>query len=720
MKLNIVLPIIVLFLGLCIIIPLGIVRNIQEQAIENLEFKRISRIYSNYIENEFESFIQNGVIMHTAYRSNNNLTRSVHKDIAIDILNNRQGKQSIVWIKRVSHSNRIKEELSATLYFGSELFFHNFMGDRVLNSSEYYPIDMIYPVSGNAPSILLDLKTSPIWNFAYKSITSGTYQITTGFKLIQETGDQTGLIIFYPVYQGKPLSELERINQNIGLTDIVLRMQEWFEIRMSNIFVETISLFLIDGRDNKTLANIGGIDGKWTSVNITMYGQTIYNNITVGTTPFIVKIVKSENLLNSNYVIIFMIGLPVLVVMVILVFVVTLTFQQGVDQKNAIIDQERTLNQSKQTFVHYIFHEIRVPFQTIKLGLINLRQYLTTDKSNDTWTAINDCIDHASIILNDMLDVGKMESGKFAINPVPCMLLKNLKLLIDGFKMSIKMNGIDFNVNLDETLNTKLLTVDVKRLGQCLTNILSNASKYTFEGVIDLKIELVEKIYKNESEIWIINFEVKDTGIGIAAGDIPKIFQPYQQIQNQSQEIGTGLGLVITKNIIELHGGKISLTSIENVGSTFGFTIPVVVSDIVDSENDASSDIIVSIPENILNDSILIVDDNKHNRFSLGEFMKTLGFTNISYAINGVDALEVISSHKCFDIIFMDFHMPKMNGVECISEIRKEYPEKNYIIMVTGAYVDENDIMNMGANNILQKPLQINNFKKVLQEYGKE
>ena len=714
-KMYIIIPALTCLLSFVIIIPIGVTLYNEQNVEEERKLADVGKIYSSFIREEMIFFSQNGANLQQVYNVKPNLQRFEHEIIANSLLKVKIGIQALARIKRVQHENRHQEEQEASQYYNKTLFFKDFFTNVVVpNATEYYSITLTTPYKGNEAAILLNVISGPAGDLLLRSVETGQVTITSGFKLLQESGDQTGVILFYPTYIGYPQNTTERKLLNTGLIEIVLRFEDWLKVVMSNVILENVIVSVVDNRDQKILASLDGSTGSWIRVILNhIPDRNVRNVITVVQTNWTIYVSPNGDIVEKDYYIVFAAGIPVIFVLTVVTFLGAWNWKKIIDQKSLMIDNEKTANESKQRFIHYVFHEIRVPFQTIKLGILNLKTYLSQASALQTWAAINGCIDHANHILNDMLDVGKMESGKFRLNKSPSFLSNSLKLVLEGFKMSIEEQGKEFIVNIDHSLSDKLLTIDTNRVVQCLSNFLSNANKFCFEGSITLTVSVIDRIYEDDSEIWTVKFCVSDTGIGIPEADKTKLFKPYQQIKNKSKEIGTGLGLVITKNIAEFHGGEVGFESKENVGSTFWFTIPAEVQDCKNIDIEIL-DSCAEIPREVFEKSILIVDDNKQNCTAFVEFMKNLGFRDIKFAYDGLEALEKLSSSGPFDIVFMDLHMPKMNGLQCVSEIRKIYNNTLYVIMLTGAYIEEQKLLNAGADDILQKPLDVNKLKKKL------
>ncbi len=450
----------------------------------------------------------------------------------------------------------------------------------------------------------------------------------------------------------------------------------------------------------------------------------------------------------------------------------------------AFIEQHlSTLERNQLDMSNYIFHEIRIPFHSIKLCIADLKRSTNlTGTQHEIIDIMANSVDHSSTILNDLLDLAKITKGHFLINKEAVLLEHLINPVIKPFQEVASSQDIDLKIINNLPKGTKV-TCDSTRITQCLNNFLSNAFKFTpHHRAISLTITSKE----NE-----LSFTVSDQGCGIPEDQIGKLFSPFVNISTgKSSEVGTGLGLTISKQIAILHGGDIQVQSMVNKGSDFTLKI---LSDI----QYPSDDVVIQISENDNSDSgtinvvdavdaslasvasmasesdamdadedededkdedadadadasaefapsrserrhssifeqhendmleeggngscrVLIVDDNRNNRFLLSRHLK---FSEIDsdLAKNGQDAIDHLAKNPHYKIIFMDKNMPVMDGEEAISQIR-EKGLKIPIVVLSGitSSVDQERLVSIGANHILTKPIDFKEFDKILKKY---
>jgi CheY-like chemotaxis protein len=267
-------------------------------------------------------------------------------------------------------------------------------------------------------------------------------------------------------------------------------------------------------------------------------------------------------------------------------------------------------------------------------------------------------------------------------------------------------------MNISQDVPNTLL-IDEPRLKQVLLNLIGNAIKFTSKGGVKVKVGLKSKAEKNAE----ICFEIEDSGIGIPSSKLHMLFQSFSQVDstNSRKFGGTGLGLVISKQIVELMGGQIEVESQDGVGAKFCFTIKAEV-----TEDNLSSDGLSLNdwnPELLAPYTILIAEDNFVNQKVLEYMLQTLGLKS-ELAANGVELMEMMKA-KQYDIIFMDVQMPEMDGLEASESIRTIYGEVPFIVAMTAnnSESDKEKCLNSGMNHFISKPFIIEQVMGVLNLY---
>lgn len=348
----------------------------------------------------------------------------------------------------------------------------------------------------------------------------------------------------------------------------------------------------------------------------------------------------------------------------------------------------------KDEFYALITHDLRTPIIAIE-RIAQLIQTKNLSKEDIEYlTAIQNSTKKLSLLVNDFMDMSKLESGQFNLNREPIKIknvFNDLKLLFNDMALDKKNNIL---INIDPKINSDLLG-DALRIHQIFVNLIGNALKFTQNGNINLSAKLI-----NHSEnIQKIKFEVKDNGIGIEKDYIKDIFKKYTQENNQisKQFGGSGLGLNICKKLIELMGGTIEIESNKNIGTKISFELSLEVINLYE------------IQSSITNIKILLVEDDQTNML-LNKYILEKNGATVFEAKNGVEAIKFIEKNAV-DIILMDLQMPEMNGLEATYYIKNKLKSKIPIIGLSANYTikDIKKGKEKGFSDFCLKP--IDNYK---------
>jgi len=361
---------------------------------------------------------------------------------------------------------------------------------------------------------------------------------------------------------------------------------------------------------------------------------------------------------------------------------------------------------AKTVFLANMSHELRTPMNSI-VGFTELAlDDSISHRTRDYLTRILDSSKWLLHIINDILDITSIEAGKVEINNTAFDLYEIIDECEKMFVPKATENGLLMNVTSDTSIKEPVVG-DPVRLRQVLINLLSNAIKFTGKGVIDFKME-VRDISEERASVY---FEVKDSGIGMTPEQIDVIFNPFTQAESGTTRRygGAGLGLTITKNIIEIMGGTISLVSTPGAGSTFSFELPF---DFVKPEEEAlyeTKSIIHGLKKPIFEGVVLLCEDNSMNQLVAVEFLSKVGLKTV-VADNGKKGLDIVRDRirkkkKQFDLIFMDIHMPEMDGLDAtrnILELDSDVP----IVALTANIIpdDVETYIEAGMKECLGKP----------------
>ena len=369
-------------------------------------------------------------------------------------------------------------------------------------------------------------------------------------------------------------------------------------------------------------------------------------------------------------------------------------------------------NRAKSEFLANMSHELRTPLN----GILGYAQILkrnprlpeTIFHELDT---IYQCGEHLLMLINDVLDLSKIEARRLELRLNDFQLSSFLEAIADLFRLRAQQKGISF---LYEPLTAlpNAVTADEQRLRQVLINLLSNAIKFTDQGGVVLKVGAMDANYPTR-----LRFQIEDTGIGIAPEHLQEIFLPFQQVGDRHRMMeGTGLGLAISRRLVQLMGGDLQVHSTPEQGSIFWFELDL------QPAHQWSEHALRKAPEIIGyrgdRRRVLVVDERAENRAILVRFLSPLGFETFE-ADNGATALAQAAQVQP-DIIFMDLVMPVMDGFEATRQLRRSPDFHNTVIIAASASAFEHDqqtSLSVGCNAFLAKPIRYNQLLSILQTH---
>jgi signal transduction histidine kinase/CheY-like chemotaxis protein/ligand-binding sensor domain-containing protein len=360
-------------------------------------------------------------------------------------------------------------------------------------------------------------------------------------------------------------------------------------------------------------------------------------------------------------------------------------------------------NRAKSVFLATMSHEIRTPMNGV-IGMASLLSETSlTDEQREYNDTIRNCGESLLTVINDILDFSKIESGKMELEQISFEIRTCIEEVFDVFASKAANIGLDLIYHIDENVPTQIIG-DSVRLRQILMNLVGNAIKFTPNGEIYVEVRLLST---NENQTVNLGFSVRDTGIGIPAEKMERLFKAFSQVDSSTTRKygGTGLGLIICEKLVELMGGSIDVESEPGVGTTFHFTISASVNQQIESTQIQSS------MRALAGKKILVVDDNFTYRNSLKKSLEQWQ-VKIAMAGSGSEALQILEVDSNFDLILTDMMMPELDGIQLAQRVRERYPHLP-IILLSSLGGDSKNADNL-FSSVLTKPVRQKALKQHL------
>lgn len=370
-------------------------------------------------------------------------------------------------------------------------------------------------------------------------------------------------------------------------------------------------------------------------------------------------------------------------------------------QNTELVDSKKKAEYSskaKEQFLANMSHEIRTPINGIDGMAKLLEKTLLSQTQKEFVSAIRISSDNLLVIINDILDISKIEAGKLSLEKIGFNLKEVLSQTIKSCYYKAEEKGIVLESGIDKNI-ADILMGDPTRIGQIIINLLNNAIKFTSEGSVKLNCSLI-KATKNSN---LIIFEVIDTGIGIETNKLTTIFESFSQEDSSTTRKygGTGLGLSISKQLVELFNSTLQVKSIKGKGTTFYFSIEFPIGSSMDLVENKTP---LIHPDALKNKRILVVEDNQINQFLVISLLKKWNVI-LDVAENGKIAIEKLNEQS-YDVILMDMQMPIMGGIEATAIIRTKLKLTTPIIALTARAIkgDDKECLNAGMDDYVSKP----------------
>lgn len=410
--------------------------------------------------------------------------------------------------------------------------------------------------------------------------------------------------------------------------------------------------------------------------------------------------------------------------------------------KNELViknEQLQLASTYKSEFLANISHELRTPLNSILI----LSQILAENKENNFNNKEGEYIktiyssgNELLKLINEILDLSKIEAGKIDIVVEDMTLQELIESVTQHFWMVAEKKGNEFAIHVAPEIEHSMIRADIQKLQQIIKNLLSNAMKFTKQGQVSLAITPAtpEQAATDEGHKDWLAFKIKDTGIGIPTEKMELIFESFQQADGTTSRVfgGTGLGLPISKQLIELLGGRLEVQSKEGEGSIFTVYLPILIgtdgsqslAPVITEERHGLAEAAAATEEvyqekdnkQLKGKKILLVDDDMRNIYAITSALETYG-VHIVFAENGEEGLQLLEKHRDIDLILMDIMMPRMDGYQAIRHIRESqhYTDIPIIALTAKAMKDDrNKCIEAGANDYISKPINMDQLLSLI------
>jgi signal transduction histidine kinase/CheY-like chemotaxis protein len=378
------------------------------------------------------------------------------------------------------------------------------------------------------------------------------------------------------------------------------------------------------------------------------------------------------------------------------------------DEINKALMREREANQTQSKFLATMSHEIRTPMNGI-LGLLDIILSAdVTEQQRSHLEKIKYSGDVLHRVLNDILDFSKLTAGKLIIENVPICIHQLITNTSAVFQSEAQLKDIDLTIKVDGNVKPSLFG-DPTRITQVINNLVNNAIKFTATGHVKIAVSTIHETDTAQT----LEFCVSDTGIGISNSNKENIFSAFTQADDSTARKfgGTGLGLKIAKNLVEQMGGQMWVNSVEQLGSQFYFRLSLDISAVHPINKKDIKNTRTQFTGNVL-----VVEDNDINQVVAQQILRSYGL-QVDLASDGQQCINALQ-HKQYDLVFMDLHMPNIDGFEACSIIRRTNPDIPIVALTAAVLKDEvQKAIGVGMNSHLAKPLEHVQLKNILNRY---
>jgi signal transduction histidine kinase len=613
----------------------------------------------------------------------------------------------------------------------------------------YAPVAFISPLASNKSALGYDTYSNPIRRSAIESsLNSLLGAVTAPVDLVQDATSEAGVLLLEPILTGNNLVNPGTISdlKISGFAVGVIKVNEMVRIALQDHFNQQLALRISDSSASQSAPQFfrsANWQNDWQNdQRVSEFGWT--HTLNVADRHWTIELVPSTAYLQAQRPLFAWVAgvlgiffAALLQMMLMAISGRTELVRRKVHEQTHFIEnqnkqleiataQAQAANQAKSRFLATVSHELRTPLNGI-LGVAKLMQIESNNADHLKQTGIILSSGETLLtLLNDVLDLAKVESGKLELKPQNF----NPKALLEDILRMFEIQAHHKNLTLTtewKGLEDAQFSGDMTRIKQILINLVGNAIKFTSHGYVAVQAEEMTKLDGSR----FLKFNVRDTGIGISESDIPQLFKPFSQLDDayNRQYEGTGLGLSIVKNLTELMKGEVGVSSQPGVGSDFWFTIKVKEISINAPQHlepisikPAEDYAVKSNKLSQYKGHVLVAEDEKINQTVVVSFLKKMGLSSECVA-SGEDAVQRIKEGLRPDFILMDLHMPKMDGYEATLQIKTYERETQLqpipIVALTASTLAEarQKCMDVGMEGFLSKPISIAVLEQTVQKY---
>ena len=653
------------------------------------------------------------------YAARGEISRAEFRAFVADALSRQPELQALAWDPRVPGAERAAWETRAHEEGFPTFHFTDEKPGGILGPAEprpeYFPVYFLETLQRNAAAFGFDVGSEPHRREALeKARDSGLPTATAPVRLAQEPGSQRGFLVFHPLYRGTPETVAERHAQLTGFAVAVFRIGDLVEASLRAAADKGLAVSIIDAAEGKTIYRQDGArrplenwtcplevaQRRWTLVfepvaafRTAPFHWQSRSALAAGLvlTGLLATHLRrdarsSEDLARSNAALL----------------------AEVVTRKDAEAAAEAA-SRAKSEFLANMSHEIRTPMNAI-LGYaqILLRDGALHPFHRDALATIASNSDHLLHLINEILDLSKIDAGRMDLTPSDFDLVALVRELTAMFQHPCEEKQLGLRVEGLDAPRALPVRGDEGKLRQVLINLLGNAVKFTARGRVTLRLS------RGESDAW--NFEVSDTGIGIPVATQRVIFKPFQQGPGTRGHGGTGLGLTIARRQVEIMGGTLAVRSEPGAGAHFFFAIALPAATARGPANGGPARRIERLAAGSQVHA-LVVDDIRENREVLSTMLAMIG-CEVVLAENGRQALEAVAVSR-LSIVFMDMRMPEIDGLEATRRIVSDYGALGLKVVATSASALDHEremYLQAGCDDFVAKPFRAERIYAALQQ----